>query len=98
MPKMRTLNSSLIVFYLIYKLIKTFQINIFLGRRRSFAEYVKVRVASERHNPTRTRYKMHPIAVEKREIHQRVVWTLLESRLSQLPYIIAYNFRFGNNR
>lgn len=73
MPNTGTLKSSLIIFHFVNKLIKGVQVNIFRSSgRRWFAEDVKVRVASERHNSTRTGHNMHPTAVEKRKINQRM--------------------------
>lgn len=73
MPNTRTVNSDFIVIYLVYELIEGFQINILRSRSKWFAEDIKVRVASERHNSTRTRYNMYPVAVEEGEINKRII-------------------------
>jgi hypothetical protein len=66
-------NGNFIVIYLVYELIESFQINILRDRHNWVAEDAKVRVASERHNSTRTRYNMYPVVVEQREINKRII-------------------------
>lgn len=73
MPNTGTVNGNLIVIYLVYELIESFQINILRDRHNWVAEDAKVRVASERHNSTRTMYDMDPIVVEKREMDKGIV-------------------------